>query len=169
MSGIRLVLRHRVSGKIASRKDQGSKALILEAQRFTNKGLGGGIASLLVPSTTKEKNDLAKIRAIYKVSRVKTRPGKKSGTSDRKALSKFFSNDDLICKLVVEFAGFFQNKRYPHARSIKAFTVWLERELTKTKSRVFELVSERAPVLLEVKRSERWWADAFAQRKKRRV
>ena len=81
-----LVLRHKASGKIASRKDQKAKALIMEAQRLIDDGLGGGITSLLVPKSAKDKAEIAKMGKIYAVSRVGARRGDKSGTSDRKLL-----------------------------------------------------------------------------------
>ena len=61
MMGQRLVLRSKSTGKIASRKDQGQKALAIEAQRLTNEGFSGGITSLLLPKSAKEK---AEINAI---------------------------------------------------------------------------------------------------------
>ncbi len=166
MTGQRLVLRSKATGKIAARKDQGKKALVLKAQLLKYQGLGGGITSLLLPNSPKEKANIAKIDKIYEVACVETRPGKKSGASDKKALIDVLKDDDLIVKLVVHFGEFVGNNAIAHATSAKAFIRWFKCELSKKNSNVYLLAIEQAPVLLEVKRSDRWWADAFAQRKK---
>ena len=82
MIGQRLVLRNKSTGKIASRKDQGQKALVIEAQRLTKQGLSAGITSLLLPQTPKEIAEIGAIAAIYDIDKVKTRRGEQ----DRKSV-----------------------------------------------------------------------------------
>jgi hypothetical protein len=160
------VLRHKSSGKIASRLDQRSKALILEAQRLTDDSLGGGITSLLLPTSVEKKNEIVKIGKIYTSCLVSSRPGAKSGKSDRKALKAALANDHLIAKLVVLYAKYIGGKPAAQTISSKAFTGWFKKELNKTKSNVYQTVLTLAPVLLEVERNDRWWGIAFAKRRK---
>lgn len=161
-----LVLRHKASGKIASRKDQKAKALIMEAQRLIDDGLGGGITSLLVPKSAKDKAEIAKMGEIYAVSRVGARRGNKSGTSDRKLLKTAVKNDVLIAKLAVLFGAFVGKKPGPHAIAAKAFTRWLKVELTKKNSAAYQIALTDGHILFDVDRGDRWWADAFSQRRK---
>ena len=162
----RLVLRHKKSGKIASRKDQAIKALILEAQRLTDGGLGAGITSLLLPTSPQAKAEIDEIREIYTVCLVKPRPGKKSKTTVNKAIQTALADDELIAKLAVMYEEQMGNKPGPHTVSAKAFTHWLKNQLKKTESDAYRTVIKVAPILLEVEYSERWWADNFAERRK---
>lgn len=164
-----LVLKRKDSGKVASRKDQQKIALTLRAQQLTNEGKGGGIVSLLLPRSPKEKDKISKIKKIYFVQKVKPRPGKKSLKVDRLLLSEAVNNDELIFKLSVEFHAFLGNSPSPHAISYKAFSRWVKVELAKKDSAAYIIVYQLAPILLEIERGDRWWSDALAMRKKRRV
>ncbi len=166
MNAQRLVLRNRVSGKIASRKDQRRIALILEVERLAAGGQGGGITSLLLPNSPQDKAELAKIRKIYTICRVKARPGSKSRTSDRNALHLAVNDDSLIAKFAVLFGKHIGDKPGPQMTSVKAFTRWLKKELKNTKSIAYKTALKLAPVLLEVERNDRWWESAFAERRK---
>jgi len=166
MMGQRLVLRSKSTGKIASRKDQGQKALAIEAQRLTNQGLTGGITSLLLPQSAKEKAEIAAIKEKYEVDKVITRRGEQSLKSDKTSLAKALKDDDLIGKLAVLYGNYIGNSEAPHLTSAKAFSRWLKGELAHKKSNVYSIVLNKAPILLEVERDDRWWADAFAQRRK---
>jgi len=166
MNAQHLVLRNRVSGKIASRKDQRRIALILEVERLAAGGKGGGITSLLLPNSPKEKAELAKIRRIYTACRVKARPGSKSKTSDRNALHLAVNDDSLIAKFAVLFGKHIGDKPGPQMTSVKAFTRWLKKELKNTNSIAYKAALKLAPVLLEVDRNDRWWESAFAERRK---
>ena len=164
--GQRLVLKSKKTGKIASRKDQGQKALAIEAQRLTNQGLSGGITSLLLPKSAKEKAEIEAIKEKYKVDKVITRMGEQSLKSDKTSLAKALKDDDLIGKLAVLYGNYIGNSEAPHLTSAKAFSRWLKGELAHKKSNVYSIVLNKAPILLEVERGDRWWADAFAQRRK---
>lgn len=164
--GQRLVLKSKKTGKIASRKDQGQKALAIEAQRLTNEGLSGGITSLLLPKSAKEKAGIEAIKEKYKVDKVITRTGEQSLKSDKTSLAKALKDDDLIGKLAVLYGNYIGNSEAPHLTSAKAFSRWLKGELAHKKSNVYSIVLNKAPILLEVERGDRWWADAFAQRRK---
>lgn len=164
--GQRLVLKSKKTGKIASRKDQGQKALAIEAQRLTNEGLSGGITSLLLPKSAKQKAEIEAIKEKYKVDKVITRTGEQSLKSDKTSLAKALKDDDLIGKLAVLYGNYIGNSEAPHLTSAKAFSRWLKGELAHKKSNVYSIVLNKAPILLEVERGDRWWADAFAQRRK---
>ena len=166
MSGERLVLKSKATGKIASRADQGKKAITLKAVELTTGCKAMGIPSLLVPQTSKEKAEIAAIGNKYDASFVKVRAGKKSGTSDKKMLLEASKNDNLFAKLAVHFEKFVGDNPKAHALSAKAFSRWLKTELSKKDSTVYLIAIKHAPVLLEVKRNDRWWADAYAKRRK---
>jgi len=163
---LHLVLKHKITDRVASRKDQRQKAIMLEAQRLTQEGQGDGIASLLNPKSRQEENDASQIGATYNAVRVAKRSGAKSGTSDRKALAEAVGDGALMLKLVTEFETHIKSKPSPHAVSAKNFTRWLYGELVKRDSVVYTYAQENATVLFEAKRGERWWADAFRKRRK---
>ena len=164
-----LVLKRKDNGKVASRKDQQKIALTLKAQQLTNKGNGGGIVSLLLPNTQQEKNKISEIAKIYDVASVKPRSGKKTGKVDRLELSAAVNNDELVSKLAARFGTFVGKNPSPHATSVKAFSRWLKGEIAKKDGVVYRIVYKHAPIFFELERGMRWWEDAFAFRKKRRV
>ena len=166
MSNERLVLKSKATGKIASRADQGKKAITLKAVELTTGCKAMGIPSLLVPQSLRGKAEIAAIGNKYDACFVKVRAGKKSGISDKKKLQAALKDDDFIGKLAVHFGKFVGDIPTPHAISAKAFSRWLKNELSKKNSNVYRMTFEQAPVLLEVERSDRWWADAFSQRRK---
>ena len=166
MSNERLVLKSKATGKIASRADQGKKAITLKAVELTTGCEAMGIPSLLVPQTSKEKAEIAAIGNKYDASFVQVRAGKKSGTSDKKMLLEASKNDNLFAKLAVHFEKFVGDNPKAHALSAKAFSRWLKTELSKKDSTVYLIAIKHAPVLLEVERNDRWWADAYAKRRK---
>jgi hypothetical protein len=166
MSGERLVLKSKATNKIASRADQGKKAITLKAVELTTDGKAMGIPALLVPQSSNEKAEIAAIGEKYDACFVKVRAGKKSGSSDKKKLQDALKDDDFIGKLAVHFGKFVGDIPTPHAISAKAFSRWLKNELSKKNSNVYRMTFEQAPELLEVERSDRWWADAFSQRRK---
>jgi len=165
MKDQRLVLRHKTSGKIASRKDQATKALILEAKRLNDVGDGAGITALLLPSSPQENAQIKKIEKIYAVSQVSARPGKGNKTTKNK-IQTAVANDDLIAKLGVLYEDHLRGKLDPHTISAKAITRWLKKQLKDTGSKAYRTVLQSAPILLEVEYGDRWWADTFAARKK---
>jgi len=166
MKGEKLVLRHKASGKIASRKDQESKALTLHAQQLTASGRGGGIISLGLPTSVQDQNEMVRIGETYCVSRVKARPGDNAETSDKKQLQAALTNDELIAKLAVLYGKHIGEKPGPHTISSKAFTRWLKKEFNNTQSMAYKAARSLAPVLLEQERGDRWWACAIAERQK---
>jgi hypothetical protein len=68
--------------------------------------------------------------------------------------------------LAVLYDKSIENSQAPNLTSAKAITRWLKRELIRKNSAAYSVVLHKAPILLDVERSDRWWADAFAQRKK---
>jgi hypothetical protein len=161
MMGQRLVLKSKKTGKIASRKDQGQKALTIKAQQLFNQGFSGGITDSLLPQSLEEQAEIQAINDLYQIDKVKTRRGRQSRQSDKARLAKALQNDCLIIKLLEMY--------FKHITSVKAFIRWLKGEITRKNSAAFTLISIEEPILLNVERGYRWWADAFAQRKKRRV
>jgi hypothetical protein len=169
MMGQRLVLKSKKTGKIASRKDQGQKALTIKAQQLFNQGFSGGITDSLLPQSLEEQAEIQAINDLYQIDKVKTRRGRQSRQSDKARLAKALQNDCLIIKLLEMYFKHIGRKRAPHITSVKAFIRWLKGEITRKNSAAFTLISIEEPILLNVERGYRWWADAFAQRKKRRV
>jgi hypothetical protein len=165
MSNERLVLKSKATGKIASRADQGKKAITLKAVKLTTGCKAMGIPFLLVPQSSREKAEIAAIGNKYDACFVKVRAGKKSGINDKKKLQASLKDDDFIGKLAVHFGRYVGDTPSPHAISAKSFSRWLKNELTNKNSIIYQITFKQAPVLLEVERSDRWWADAFAKRK----
>jgi hypothetical protein len=166
MSGERLVLKSKATGKIASRADQGKKAITLKAMKLATGCKAMGIPSLLVPHSTEEKAEIAAIGDKYDACFVKTRAGKNSGVSDKKKLQAALKDDDYIGQLVVHFGGYVGDTPSPHAISAKSFSKWLKNELSNKNSIIYRITFEQAPVFLEIERGNRWWANAFAERRK---
>ncbi len=166
MSGQRLVLKSKATGKIASRKDQGKKAITLKAVELTTSGKAIGIPSLLVPQSSNEKAEIEAIGNKYDACFVKARTGKKNGTSDKKKLQAALKDDDFIGKLAVHFGKHVGNTPSPHAISAKSFSRWLKDELSNKNSIIYRITFQQAPVFLEIERSNRWWADALSERRK---
>jgi hypothetical protein len=166
LKGEHLVLRNKASKKIASRRNQSHEAMTLEAQRLTADGVGGGITSLLLPTSLKGEVALAKIAEIYTADRVKARPGGKSGQVDRKRLKAAMANDELFAKLISLYSEYIGSEPGPQTKSVKAFTGWLKGVFKRPGSPAYKVVFRIAPVLLEVERGDPWWGSAIAQRRK---
>ena len=162
---IHFVLRHKKSGKISSNKNQGEIAIKLEAMRLTNKGLGGGIISALMPKSLEELTSLKKTASIYKVEEVTPR---KSNT-DRKALIEAIASDELIAKLSVLFGQAKGDRPSAHSTSVQAFVYWLRDQIKDNTSRSYKIIKQMAPIFLNAKFGDRWFIDAIGNRKKRRV
>ena len=160
------MLRHKASKKIASRRNQSSEAMTLEAQRLTDDGVGCGITSLLLPTSLKGEVAIAKIGEIYTADRVKARPGGKSGNSDQKRLKAALGNDELFAKLVCLYLKDIGSDPGPQTKSVKAFTRWIKAELQRQSSPAHRVVRSLAPVLLEAGRGDRWWESAISERRK---
>ena len=157
------MLRHKTSRKIASRPKQRTEAMTLEAQRLDDNDIGGGIASLLLPTSPEEEVSVAKIAGIYTADRVKARPGAKS---DRKKLKAAMENDELFAKLVCLYSEHNGDESGPQTNSVKAFTRWLKAVLQCRGSPAYPVILKLAPVLLEVERGDRWWESAMSKRRK---
>jgi len=166
MRGEQLVLKSKATGKIASRADQGKKAITLKAVELTTGCTAMGIPSLLLPQSSKEKAEIAAIGNKYAACFVKVRAGKKNGSSDKKKLQAALKDDDFIAKLAVHFGMYVGDTPSPHAISAKSFSRWLKNELSNKNSIIYRITLAQAPVFLEIERSNRWWADAFAERRK---
>lgn len=161
-----LALRHKISGKIASRKDQGRVAIQLEALRLEGGAKGGGIVSFLLPRSLPDRATVKAVERLYEVSRVATRPGKPGYTTVKKSIQLALANDDFMTRLAVAFTSYVGTKAGPHSTSALAFANWLKRELSNKRSSTYKMVSSAAPTLLECERGARWWIDALNQRRK---
>lgn len=166
-----LVLRHKVTGKIASRKDQQVKAISLEAVHLTGRNRGGAIVSLLLPKSPKDAETIATIEKVYDPARVKER----SGNSTRKkikltaldAVQAVLKNENFWCALAIEYEISLGTNLRPHATSAKAIACWLQKELKKKNSPTAQAAKKHGgSMLLEIERSLRWWTDAIAERRK---
>lgn len=157
------MLRHKTSRKIASRPKQRTEAMTLEAQRLDDNGIGGGIASLLLPTSADDAVSVARIARIYTAERVKARPGAKS---DRKKLKAAMENDELFAKLDCLYSEHNGDESGPQTNSVKAFTRWLKAVLQCRGSPAYPVILKLAPVLLEVERGDRWWETAMSKRRK---
>lgn len=161
-----LVLKHLKTGKVASRPDQLQRAIELEAVQLTESGAGGGIVTLLLPKSAEAFAKIDGIREVYEVVRVKSRTGKPDEQTVRQMVRAGVQNDALMVTLCALFAAQVGDTPGPQATSIKAFTHWLNIQLKNKKSRAYNTMAKMAPELLADQRSDRWWADAIARRKK---
>lgn len=165
-----LVLKRKTNGKIASRKDQSQKAVQLKAVQLTESGTGGGITSLLLPKSAKEKAKIDVIGEIYEVLPVVVRTGKKAnkrGTKTvRQELNSAIENDELMARLAVLYEKQLGHNFGTRRTSGKDISGWIRGELIKRDSPAYRAVQSLASILLEVDRKDRWWADAFARRRK---
>lgn len=161
-----LVLKNKQSGKIASRKDRSAMALRLAARHLTEAGKGGGIVSLLLSKTEQEFAKLAAVACKNELSQVTPRRGKPHRLTERQAVRMAINNDALIVQLAEAYFADIGAQSGPHATSAKAFISWIKKQLADPESRGYKVVLKLAPVLLEVERGDRWWADAIAGRRK---
>ncbi len=164
-----LVLRNKFSGKIASRNDHLKLAMTLEACRLEELKMGGGIVSLLLPRTLEQKKVVYKVSKNFAPDRVFARSGVKKINSDKLNFTKAIKDDNFWTNLAAAYGSKIGNKHGPQRITAKAFTQWLKKELKNKCGLVYKLTKISYPVLLDVSRADRWWADAISQRRKRRV
>ena len=162
----RLVLKHKTSRKISSRRDQGKLALKLEAHRLNDTGLGGGIVSSLLPATRRGRTEIAALGKIYDAVRVIVRPVGRKKMTDRQATRAALEDNALVVQLAEAYRVSLGKVPGAHTISAKAFFRWLYRQLQDRKSPASIAVRQRAPVLLDRHFGDRWLADALARRRK---
>jgi len=100
-----LVLRNKLSGKIASRKDHLKLAMTLEACRLEELKMGGGIVSLLLPRTLQQKRVLYEVSKNFAPDRVFARSGVKKINSDKLNLTKAIKDDNFWSNLAAAYAS----------------------------------------------------------------
>ena len=162
---MRLVLKHKTSGKISSSRNHELSALKIESMRLNELGSGAGIVSLLLPKTANEIEKLKKIASIYSVQWVIPR---KSNT-DRKHIRESILDDILIAQLAFLFDNAKRSKYSRNYISLVNFVNWLKAEIKRKESQAYTLIKDTAPLILEVEHGDRWWINEISRRKKRRV
>jgi hypothetical protein len=144
------------NGKQASRRDQAKVALKLEAMQLEAVGLGGGIASLLLPSGKREQTKLERVRAIYEVRRVLIRGG-----GERAKVRSALLDSALLLELI---------SLYPGLPKLCDFASWVCIELKNNNSPVTKTVKKLCYIALADRCSVHWWKKMFTQiRQKTRV
>jgi hypothetical protein len=76
-------------------------------------------------------------------------------------------SDEIIAFLVVRFVNSVGNRDIPPAKILRRFVEWLQQELKKRGSIVYEYLSLNAPTLLEAERSDKWWRERIRELRKK--
>lgn len=154
-----LVLRSKVTGKIASRKDQEMIALRLKAIQLSASGRDGGVLSLLLPQTKREATELQRASLRYDVVEVRKRS---TGERERvrEALEK---NDALMVGLAELYLRAIKHSAYKIL--VSKFAIWVCAELEIHNSDVSKLVFSNCPALAD-RHSPSWWEKQIAQRRR---
>ena len=123
---------------------------------LTSRGEGGGIVTLLLPATEKDKRRLERDRAQYRLRRVRRRAlGERGAVRDPDLIANFLED-------VLRLDGI---KLGPSWKATD-FLKWLVSELQKPVSPVHHLAQRQMPQLLEKERSLRWWQARVTELKK---
>ena len=154
-----LVLRSKKTGKVASRTDQNMIALRLKAIQLTASGRGGGIVSLLLPGSERDKKALEKASLRYEVVEVRMRPNQER----QRVRSEIEENDFLIEAL--EDLYLKSINQIPHKILLRDFAKWICTEMANHKSDACQLVFSVCPALPD-RQKPSWWEKQIAQRRK---
>ena len=156
---LHLVLRSKVTGKIASRTDQEILAIRLEATILNAAARCHGIQSLLLPRNERERMVLQRACVRYEIAEVKNR-----ASGERQRVS---SSVETRHELIVQLAELYlKSINYSeHKISVKSFVRWLCRQLEKHESEVCKYVFALNPVLAD-RRSPGWWENRIANRRR---
>lgn len=154
-----LVLRSKKTGKVASRTDQNMVALRLKAIQLSASGRGGGIVSLLLPRSDRDKKALEKASMRYEVVEVR----KRSTQERQRVRSEIGGNDFLVAALADLYIR--SIKQSPYKIFLRDFARWICTEMANHKSDACELVFSVCPALAD-RQSPSWWEKKIAQRRK---
>jgi glutaredoxin len=154
-----LVLRSKKNGKVASRTDQNMIALRLKAIQLSASGRGGGIVSLLLPGSKRDKEVLEKASSRYEVVEVRKR-----STQERQRIRSEIEGNNF---LIVALANLYLKSinQSPYKILLRDFARWICTELANHNSDACELVFSVCPALAD-RQSPSWWEKQFAQRRK---
>ena len=149
-------------GRQAGRTDQHKIARQLAAIKLTKKGRGGGIVSLLLPKSSREKRVLRDLVSRgYKVKEILTR------NSYRKDVREAIRNDDLIAQLAVHYELERGNSNLATPAVIPDFSEWLCQKLSDTSSNeIKRIVGLAHDELLNMTQPD-WWKKQLNQRVRR--
>jgi len=156
---LHLVLRSKVTGKIASRTDQEILAIRLEATILNTAGRCQGILSLLLPRNERERMVLRRASVRYEIAEVKKR-----SSGERQRVSSLVETSHEFMVQLAEL--YLKSKNYSeHNISVKSFVRWLCRELEKHESEACKYVFALNPALAD-RRSPGWWENRIAIRRR---
>jgi hypothetical protein len=149
-------------GKQAGRTDQREIARQIAAIELTKKGRGGGILSLLLPKSPREKRILRDLVSRgYKVKKILTR------TSYRKDVRQAIRNDEIIAQLAVHYDLERRNSTEATSAVIPDFSEWVCQKLSDTSpNEIKRIVGSAHDELLNMKQSD-WWKKQLKQRVRR--
>ena len=162
----RLVLKYRKCSKHASDQRVLGVLCPLHALNLSNRGQGGGIVPLLLPSSPSETRRLAGHAKRFTTDWVLPR-----NRVDHKLARDALECGPLLAQLRELHVANFHSARPPKSLSMKRFRHWLRAEAAVDGSAVRQVLGERAPELLELiddgKLTDRWFIDRFAARKEK--
>jgi hypothetical protein len=147
----------RAGGNIVTGPDVHVRALVRRADMLHRQGAGGGIGSLLLPTTAKGRKRLELDRTKYQLRRVKPRKTGERGRARELSVIACFLCHALSLK---EHAN--------PAWSTEMFLTWMITELANDASPVRKLAiaNEEFQVFLNEPRRLRWWRNRVTELRK---
>jgi len=134
----------KLNGKIISDSKLQHRALVWAADDLWQLGLGGGIASLLLPRTAIQRQQLQSDRRKYTLDKVRVRDKGRRG-----AMRDVATSPEVLPQLIALYPS--------HKASKKDFGNWVFEQVATPRSKVRALLALRAPELIEDARSAEWW------------
>ena len=148
-------------GKQAGRRDHKSLALQLAAIDMTVRGIGGGLASLLLPSANKRLEQLVKLLMRgYWYRSVKIR------RTMRGDIRKAAVTDDLLVVLRALFAAEKKGSKRAKSAFVKEFSKWIAEKISTQDPLITRLVSQAHYDLPNKSKSD-WWKKQLNQKVKK--
>jgi hypothetical protein len=145
-------------GRVVNGADVHMRALIRRADMLTASGRGGGIVSVLLPTTAKAMRRLERDRA-YQLARVRKRSGgERERARDLEVIARFLWEAIIL-----------KGPNLNSAWQVKRFLCWIVQSLKDRRSPLYAWACREAPLLVEKERSLRWWQERAAELKKCRV
>lgn len=144
-------------GRVATGPDVHMRALVRRADMLHRQGLGGGIVSLLHPTTDKGRKRLERDRTKYHLRRVKPRKKGERGKARELSVIACFLCHALSVKVNANPAW-----------SAERFLTWMIAELADGASPVRRLAvaNKKFQVFLNEPRQLRWWQNRVTELRK---
>lgn len=144
------------NGKVVFGTDVHRRALACRAAMLHEQGLGGGITSLLLPRTEKERTRLDRDRRQYQLAVVTARNTGERGKA---------RDPELIAAFLAAAIAQKHNNLNP-AWKVQDVLGWIVKELKNRESPIYKLALKQYSIVLEKEPSLRWWQRRVAELRK---